>query len=43
VTQSFISRVVLRCNNIPRKSLSYQTPIEYLIKLVSNESFSHLI
>lgn len=35
VSQEYISEVVLRRNNIPRKSLDYKTPIECLLEHVS--------
>lgn len=31
VSQDYISKVVMKRNNIPRKSLNYQTPIEYFM------------
>ena len=43
VTQTFISSVASRRNNIPRKSLNYQTPIECFMKHVNNENLSRLI
>lgn len=43
VTQTFISSVASRRNNIPRKSLNYQTPIECFMKHVNNETLSRLI
>src|SRR5690625_1677661 len=43
VTQAFISSVSSRRNNIPRKSLNYQTPIECFMKHAGNEVLSRLI
>lgn len=43
VTQEFISSVSSRRNNIPRKSLNYQTPIECFMKHAGTEVLSRLI
>lgn len=37
VSQAYISEVVCRRNNIPRKSLNYQTPVECLMKQVGQK------
>src|SRR5699024_3653122 len=38
VTQAYISDVVRKRNNIPRKSLNYQTPIECIMNYVGQDS-----
>ncbi|MFB1052268.1 IS30 family transposase [Paraliobacillus sp. JSM ZJ581] len=43
VTQEYISTVASRRNNIPRKSLNYQTPIECFMKHVGKDTLSRLI
>ncbi|RFA31713.1 IS30 family transposase, partial [Virgibacillus dokdonensis] len=47
ITQTYISEVALRRNNIPRKSLGYKTPMECFMSHVDKEfdqnMLSHLI
>ncbi len=43
VTQIYISSVALRRNHIPRKSLNYQTPIEYFMEHADQDILSRLI
>src|SRR5690625_2994236 len=43
VSQEYISSVSFRRNNIPRKSLNYQTLIEYFMKHAGKETLSSLI
>jgi len=43
VTQEYITDVTSRRNNIPRKSLNYQTPIECFMANVDKDTLSRLI
>lgn len=43
VDESFIQSIASKRNNIPRKSLHYQTPLEVFLSYVSNDDLSSLI
>lgn len=43
VDQSFVSSVANKRNNIPRKPLNYQTPLEVFLSYVSEDVLSNLI
>ncbi|MFR4286372.1 transposase, partial [Enterococcus italicus] len=43
VDESFIKFIVLKRNNISRKSLNYKTPIKVFLSHISKENLSNLI
>nr|UBL09610.1 Integrase catalytic region [Enterococcus hirae] len=43
VDQAFISSVANKRNNIPRKSLDYQTPLEVFMSYMNEDILSSLI
>lgn len=43
VDETFIQAIASKRNNIPRKSLNYQTPLEVFLSYVENDVLSSLI